>query len=68
MPFDKLKARVQPRGSGSILIGAFYPDLKIGVWRRRTYQYLQVTKGLSWIDFAGVNKVAGGKVVRSYFS
>jgi len=21
-----------------ILSGAFYPDLKIGVWRRRTYQ------------------------------
>ena len=24
--------------SGLILSGAFYPDLKIGVWRRRTYQ------------------------------
>jgi hypothetical protein len=23
---------------GLILSGAFYPDLKIGVWRRRTYQ------------------------------
>jgi len=22
-----------------ILSGAFYPDLKIGVWRRRTYQF-----------------------------
>jgi hypothetical protein len=26
--------------SGLILSGAFYPDLKIGVWRRRTYQVL----------------------------
>jgi hypothetical protein len=25
--------------SGLILSGAFYPDLKIGVWRRRTYQF-----------------------------
>ena len=24
--------------AGLILSGAFYPDLKIGVWRRRTYQ------------------------------
>jgi hypothetical protein len=24
--------------SGLILSGAFYPDLKIWVWRRRTYQ------------------------------
>jgi len=24
--------------SGLILSGVFYPDLKIGVWRRRTYQ------------------------------
>jgi hypothetical protein len=24
--------------SGLILSGAFYPDLKIGVWHRRTYQ------------------------------
>jgi hypothetical protein len=24
--------------SGLILSGAFYPDLKIGVWRRGTYQ------------------------------
>jgi len=23
---------------GLMLSGAFYPDLKIGVWRRRTYQ------------------------------
>jgi hypothetical protein len=27
--------------SGLILSGAFYPDLKIGVWRRRTYQTFQ---------------------------
>ena len=27
--------------SGLILSGTFYPDLKIGVWRRRTYQGLQ---------------------------
>jgi hypothetical protein len=26
--------------SGLILSGAFYPDLKIGVWRRRTYQVI----------------------------
>jgi hypothetical protein len=26
--------------SGLILSGAFYPDLKIGVWRHRTYQFL----------------------------
>ena len=26
------RSRVQPRGSGLILSGAFYPDLKIGVW------------------------------------
>ena len=25
--------------AGLILSGAFYPDLKIGVWRRRTYQW-----------------------------
>src|SRR4030042_7053114 len=25
--------------SGLILSGTFYPDLKIGVWRRRTYQF-----------------------------
>jgi hypothetical protein len=25
--------------SGLILSGAFYPDLKIRVWRRRTYQF-----------------------------
>jgi hypothetical protein len=30
--------------SGLILSGAFYPDLKIGVWRRRTYQELKVTR------------------------
>ncbi len=30
---------LKPGGcSGLILSGAFYPDLKIGVWRRRTYQ------------------------------
>jgi hypothetical protein len=47
MPLDKLKAPSTPRGSGLILSGAFYPDLKIGVClrpelrprvRRRTYQ------------------------------
>ena len=30
--------------SGLILSGAFYPDLKIGVWRRRTYQTLSGSK------------------------
>src|SRR4030042_339046 len=29
--------------SGLILSGAFYPDLKIGVWRRRTYQNVLTT-------------------------
>ncbi|OGP70514.1 MAG: hypothetical protein A2W09_03330 [Deltaproteobacteria bacterium RBG_16_50_11] len=45
MPFDKLKAPSKAEGlslpagrQGLILSGAFYPDLKIGVWRRRTYQ------------------------------
>jgi len=32
------RPRAQPRGSGLILSGAFYPDLKVGVWRRRMYQ------------------------------
>ena len=31
--------------SGLILSGAFYPDLKIGVWRRRTYQWTNPTEG-----------------------
>jgi len=30
--------------SGLILSGAFYPDLKIGVWRRRTYQNIYYVK------------------------
>jgi hypothetical protein len=34
-----LKPRVH---SGLILSGAFYPDLKIGVWRRRTYQLFMI--------------------------
>ena len=29
--------------SGLILSGAFYPDFKIGVWRRRTYQCNDIT-------------------------
>jgi uncharacterized protein (TIGR03663 family) len=45
--FRSLRERYQPIRlpglepgvcSGLILSGAFYPDLKIGVWRRRTYQ------------------------------
>jgi hypothetical protein len=38
MPFDKLRALNLPKGSGLILSGAFNPDLRIGVWRRRMYQ------------------------------
>jgi hypothetical protein len=38
MPFDKLRALNLSKGSGLILSGASNPDLKIGVWRRRTYQ------------------------------
>ena len=34
--------------SGLILSGAFYPDSKIGVWRRRTYQY-SIVKYLPFI-------------------
>ena len=34
-----LRPELRPRGSGLILSGAFYPDLKSGVWRRRTYQF-----------------------------
>jgi hypothetical protein len=35
--------------SGLILSGAIYPDLKIGVWRRRTYQSNKpVAKGVSY--------------------
>jgi hypothetical protein len=33
-PFDKLRALSLSRG-----LSNHYPDLKIGVWRRRTYQY-----------------------------
>jgi hypothetical protein len=47
MPFDKLKAPSEAEGlslpagrQGLILSGAFYPDLKIGSWRRRTYQLI----------------------------
>ena len=32
--------------SGLKLSGAFYPDLKIGVWRRRTYQITLLNKAL----------------------
>ena len=34
--------------SGLILSGAFYPDLKIGVWRRRTYQIFTCQIFNSW--------------------
>jgi hypothetical protein len=44
------RPRAQPRGSGLILSGAFHPDLKIGVWRRRTYQIQISNKGYSVLE------------------
>ena len=32
-----LRPELRPRGSGLIRSSAFNPELKIGVWRRRTY-------------------------------
>jgi hypothetical protein len=40
-------AEVSAERSGLILSGAFYPDLKIGIWRRRMYQK-SVIKNLSF--------------------
>jgi hypothetical protein len=45
-PFDKLRALSLSRG-----LSNHYPDLKIGVWRRRTYQFLKISsfeKTVEW--------------------